>query len=221
MSYLPDIKTRDLLGKKEIIIYPYFDNFQGPNCYYCHIGPNFLVPKATKKEFDPLIKNEKDDFFKKELHRDQFILGPHAFVLAESFELFGVDELHAIRLFNSSSLARCGIGHMALGMINPGCGKDDPVRITLELVNNSPFPVKLIPSTIVKDKVVFGTEVFKVSVLNMESKPQTDYADWKNSVFASDKGPVSSKMHLRYEKTREFQLKDNLCPKYGKGSSPK
>lgn len=210
MSYIPDRKVKELVEKNKIIIYPYFENFQGPNCYYCHIGENFLVPKATVKEFDPLINNIQKDFFENEIHPDYFILEPHSFVLAESFEFFGTDKLHTIRLFNSSSLARCGVGHLALGMINPGCGKEDPIKITLELFNQSPFPVKIIPTKTVGDTVVFGTEVFKVSILEMDSKPQIGYSEWKDGIFASDKGPVGSKMHLRYQKSNEFKLQDSL-----------
>jgi len=196
MSIVPDKNIKKLIKNGEINILPYFDLHQGPNCYYCHIGENFLVPKKIKKEINPL-STDSTHLFRRVKTPDSYILNPGKFVLAESFEKFGVSNKYIIRLYNSSSLARSGIGHLALGMINSGCGVEKPIRITLELFNASPFQIKLVPSTIKKDRVKFGTEVFKISVDRMTTSSSISYSKWEQGIFGSDETVIGSKMHKR------------------------
>lgn len=200
MSYLADREIKLLLRSKSAIIDPYFDYFQGPTCYYCHIGNDFLVPKDTLKVLDPMVRYNKKDFFNSISTEKEFILRPQTYILVESFEFFGINNNHTIRIFNSSSLARCGIGHLALGMINPGCGIQKPIKITLELFNSSPFPIKLIPTNIVGNKIIYGTEIFKIAILKINKSVKRSYGDWDQGIFKKDQTATSSKMHLRYKK---------------------
>lgn len=209
MAYLPDNKIVDLLTNKKLIIEPYFDFFQGPNCYYCHIGNNFLIPQSSNDILDPLSGEVNKKYYKHITCETEYIFQPKSFLLAESFESFGVNNEYTIRLFNSSSLARCGIGHLALGMINPGCGITDPIKITLELVNYSSFPIKLTPTKIIGDEVIFGTEIFKVSIAKLESPVTKSYNKWSHAIFKDDKSVMASKMHLRYSNNR-LKIRDKF-----------
>jgi len=210
MSYLSDRQIKSAVNRGNIKIIPYFDYFQGPSCYYCHLGKKFLVPKNNKIPYNPLLKNKQDDYFEEIITNIPIVLEPNKFILAEIFEMLGTDVSSVIRIFNSSSLARCGIGHMALGMVNPGCGYDSPVRLTLELVNNAPFPVILTPTTIMDGRINFGTEVLKISIVKMDKNSSQSYDKWHAQLFSTDKEVTSSKMYRRYEDMPVFKIGENF-----------
>ena len=129
------------------------------------------------------------------------------FILAETFESFSTGDGHIIRLFNSSSLARLGVSHCATGMVNPGCGKNGPIKLTLELVNNSPFTIILQPTIISKNKIkTLGTEVLKVGVLKIGKKVKKSYSDWSGALYGEDKEVKLSWMHKRYDNLDELAI---------------
>lgn len=187
---------RKLVGNNEIKIEPYSQEFQGPNLYYCHLGSNLLIPKSDRLADTAQLD---DDLYEKKEIEEYYDLRPGEFILAETFETFSTDKKHAIRLFNSSSLARLGIAHCAAGMINPGCGLKVPVRLTLELVNTGPFIVRLHPT--VQNKLTgelekVGTEVLKVAVISHE-EVDVAYEDWSGSLYGSDENVSGSKIDRR------------------------
>lgn len=200
MSILSDIEVTSLINKGEVIIDPYFKEFLGPNLYYCHLGDKFLIPKKISK-VNPLEEVTKD-IFDEVYTTKTFDLEPGGFVLAETFEYLGVSSKYVIRLLNSSSLARVGISQAALGMINPGCGMEKPVKLTLELVNNAPFAVTLVPTTIDSEgMVIWGTEVLKIAVEKMSKTPSIPYDKWKSAVYHIDQKPSGPKMKGRFKIT--------------------
>lgn len=210
MCILPDFLIKDLVEKEEIIIDPYFSIFQGPSCYYCHLGKTFYIPKRKKSFLDPLDSSTLKELFKVVHAKDFIIMNPGDFLLAETFEFFGVSKYYAIKLLNSSSLARCGISHAALGMINPGCGFKDPIRLTLELVNNFPRPIKLTPTIVPPNgKIRWGTEVLKISIIKMEAPPKTPYNEWEYGVYKYDKSVTGPKMVNRFKKSKKLYLPNN------------
>ena len=200
MAILSDLQIKNKLKSGQIIIDPYFDVFLGPNLYYCHLGDTILKPKKQQDNFvcDPLKQTSGDLY--EEIHiKDEYIIHPQEFVLATVFEYLGTDGSHVIRLLNSSSFARVGISQAALGMINAGCGIKNPVRLTLELINNFQYPVVLKPTFIKKDgSVDFGTEVLKIVVEELSDKPSVLYDDWKHGVYSGDKKAVGPKMAGRF-----------------------
>jgi deoxycytidine triphosphate deaminase len=206
MGYLNSEQIKEAVKRKKIVIDPYFDFFQGPNLYYCHLGRHFLVPKKGRKAVDPMISNDSKNF-RKVTTDHEIIIKSGQFLLAETFEFFYASDDMVIRLFNSSSLARVGVSHCALGMINPGCGKYKPVRLTLELVNNAPYPVCFRPTVVKNRKVIrWGTEVLKVGIVPMDKKVNTSYSDWKSAIYQDDVKVQGSKMHIRYSVSKEFIL---------------
>lgn len=211
--YCNDKKVKKLIDEKKVIISPYFDDMQWPVSYYCHLWENLLIPQKTDEIYDPLSKNNK--FFIKNKIIDHYILEPNKFVLCESFEFFWVDDEHMIRLFNSSSLARSWIMHLSLWMINPWCWywSNWPIKLTLELYNCSPFPIKLIPTKILNWKIEYWTEILRIAVQNVW-KVNNSYENWKNSIYNKDKWVSESKMNLR-KNSWEFILPIDYI-EYGK-----
>lgn len=180
-----------------IRIYPYLEKFQGPNLYYCHLGSNLLLPQKGKLAD---TKNLPNDLYKKQKIDKFYDLHPGEFILAETFETFMTDTNHIIRLFNSSSLARLGAVQCAVGMINPGCGIEEPTRLTLEITNTGPFIIRLYPTKVDKRSGEItdpGTEVLKVGIANHESV-QTAYDDWVGALYGTDKTVAGSKIDRRF-----------------------
>ncbi len=203
MSIFSDHQVKDLVAEGEIVIDPYFDVFQGPNCYHCHLGNKFkkISPRYVKGNgfFDPLEK-VPDDFYQEFKVEDEYIIKPGEFTLGETFEYFGAGADYVIKLLNSSSIARIGISQAALGMINAGCGIKKPIKLTLELINNAPIPIKLRITKINDKGVVFwGTEVLKVVIEQMNSKPKRPYDEWKYGVYSSDSKVEGTKMANRFD----------------------
>ncbi len=185
-----------LIEQGNIKIDPYYKKFQGPNMYYCHLGSNILIPKEGKLAD---TKNLDKDLYSKKSIKDYYDLKPGEFILAETFETFMTDKSHIIRLFNSSSLARLGVIHCAVGMINPGCGTEAPIRLTLELTNTSPFVVRLYPTRVNKTTVKveeFGTEVLKVAVATHQ-ETIIAYENWDGAIYGSDRTVMGSKIDKR------------------------
>jgi len=209
MAILADKQIRKMVEKKELIIDPFFPDLLGPNLYYCHLGNKFLRPKSGVSVFDPLTMESKNIF--EEIKTDEaIVLEPQGFILAETFEFLGVDSKHIVKLMNSSSLARCGVSHAAVGMINAGCGMKKPIKLTLELVNNSPFGVVLTPTVVREDgKINWGTEVLKIAVMTMDEEPENAYDNWKHAVYNVDQKPSGSKMKGRFDSNKFFIIPDD------------
>ena len=103
---------------------------------------------------------------------------------------------HAIRLFNSSSLARLGVVQCAVGMVNPGCGVKDRHRITLELANTGPFTIRLYPTIENKGETQWGTEVLKIGVIDHE-ETDTNYEDWFGALYGVQESVTGSRIDQR------------------------
>lgn len=207
MSVFPDDKVVALVNKGDVIIDPYFDVFQGPNCYHCHLGANFYKPAKGLGLIDPLDKPTIENSFHHIVSRYPIVMNPGDFLLAETFEFLGTSSNQVIKLLNSSSLARVGISQAALGMINAGCGFPNPVRITLELINNNCCPIVLTPTRVKKNgMIIWGTEVLKIAVEKMESRPKVSYGQWTNAAYHNDKTVALSKMANRFKGSENLIL---------------
>lgn len=214
MSIFSDIQVKKMVLDKKIIIDPYFEVFQGPNCYHCHLGNKFKrINKKyieSKFVFDPL-EEAPDDLYQEFETNEEYVLAPGEFILGETFEYFGTDANYVIRLLNSSSIARVGISQAALGMINAGCGITKPIKLTLELVNNAQIPIKMRTTKINKDgKIFWGTEVLKVVVEKMDSKPEHPYDEWKFGVYSRDEKVTGTKMASRFDDKNLTIPKDSI-----------
>lgn len=191
--YLNSLSFKQLIDSSAVAIIPYDKKFQGPNLYYCHLGGRVLVPRSGLADTRDLAQ----DLYEHKEIGEYYDLKPGEFILAETFEEFSTDTSHAIRLFNSSSLARLGVSHCAQGMINPGCGVKQPIRLTLELVNNSNFTVRLYPTKRNKNNIKWGTEVLKIAIVEHE-KTDIAYEDWRGALYGSHEKVQGSLIDKRF-----------------------
>ena len=185
--------VKELIRTNQLIIDPFIDEFQGPNCYYCHLGNRFYIPKKINKIID--IENISDFSECFELHEnaESIILNPNEFILTETFEFLGVNKNHIIRFFNPTTTARWGIYHAGLGFVNAGCGYPSPMKPTLELINLGKNPLKLTCSSIQNGKVIFGTEILKIYVTPLSEGASQSYT----GVYGSDQGVTLPKKNSR------------------------
>lgn len=147
-----DIKAK--LESKEIIIDPFDPACVQPASYDLHLDHEFRVFKPHKIE---VIDTKKPvTGYMEKIHIEEggsFVLHPGSFALALIQEVTGVDNKHVGRLEGKSSLARMGlIIHTTAGFLDPG----NCLRLTLELFNASPLPIKLYPGMKVA-QLVFET----------------------------------------------------------------
>lgn len=213
MSVFADHQVKKLVDKKEVIIDPYFDLFQGSNCYHCHLGSNFKRINPKLSSLDPLSEGVEEIYEDFEI-KDSYKMKPGEFLLGETFEYLGTNLNYVIKLLNSSSLARVGISQAALGMINAGCGMKNPIRLTLELINNSPIPIVLKPTKILRGgKIVWGTEVLKIAVYKMDKPPSVSYDRWKYGVYSRDSTVAGSKMAGRFTDNNCYIPNDSIYKK--------
>ena len=156
---------------------------------------------------------ENSDYCTKTITNEPYIMKPGEFLLAQTFEKLSVDNQHIINYFNSSSLARIGISQGALGFMPAGNGWiNGALSVTLELINNSPFPIKLYPTVIDNNgNINFGTEVLKITVSKIFGNISVSHDNWKYSVYAKSNDVTSSKLSNRFNNSNEiFNINKNI-----------
>lgn len=140
---LSDKSIKAKLKTGEIKIEPFSEEFLQSASYDLHLDNHFLV---FSRENNSLIdvKKPMDDMMKsvEVSDEDGYIIHPGEFVLANVREITGVDDKHVGRLEGKSSLGRIGLViHVTAGFLDPG----NSLRLTLEIVNLSPLPIKIYP----------------------------------------------------------------------------
>ncbi len=127
----------------EIVIEPFSEEFLQPASYDLHLDKFFLT--FNKESIGIVdVKNKPKNLMKEIVvdEKDGFVIHPNEFVLANVKEIIGVDSKHVGRLEGKSSLGRLGlIVHATAGFLDPG----NKLRLTLELANVSPIPIKIYP----------------------------------------------------------------------------
>ena len=202
MSVLNDVEIKKLVKERKIIIDPYFEDFQGPNNYYCHLGNKYYKSKKTDKIIDIENLDDVNNCFELFENQNEIILKPGEFILTETFEYLGADNSHIIRLYNTTTLARWGIYHAGLGFVNAGCGYKEPIKLTLELVNLSKNEIKLKCSNIKDGEINYGTEVLKICVVPLSNEAENGY----NGIYNGDKSVTLPKMK-KYDKKYKIDEK--------------
>lgn len=140
---LSDKSVKAKLKTGEIKIEPFSEEFLQSASYDLHLDSHFLVFSRennslidVKKPMDKLMKKVEVD------EEEGYIIHPGEFVLANVQEITGVDDSHVGRLEGKSSLGRIGLViHVTAGFLDPG----NCLRLTLEMVNLSPLPIKIYP----------------------------------------------------------------------------
>lgn len=138
---LSDIDIKKALASGKITVDPLFPNSLQPASIDLHLGADFLVFKTSqhicidpKEPLEDLMQEVAID------SKNQFIIHPGEFALGLTYETVGVASDMVGRLEGKSSLGRIGIIiHATAGYLDPG----NKLKMTLELHNISPLPVKL------------------------------------------------------------------------------
>src|SRR3989338_3540406 len=142
MAILSDRDIKEKVKTGEITIEPFDTKNLQPASYDLHLDHEFRVYKPhTTEIIDPKISIQG---MMEEIHLEEgkyFVLHSGSFALALIKEKTGVDKKHVGRLEGKSSLARLGlIIHTTAGFLDPG----NCLKLTLELFNASPIPIKLL-----------------------------------------------------------------------------
>ncbi len=140
---LSDRSIKAKLESGEISIEPFSTEFLQPASYDLHLDKNILVFDTVKHQLIDIKKPVEDLMIRHEINEmEGYVLNPGDFVLANVSEVTGVDSRHVGRLEGKSSLARMGlIIHATAGFLDPG----NKLRLTLEIANLSPLPIKIYP----------------------------------------------------------------------------
>lgn len=202
MSVANDLETKKLVKENKIIIDPYFEDFQGPNCYYCHLGNRYYKSKKSNEIIDISKTCDTNQYFELFENQNEIILKPGEFILTETFEYLGADNSHIIRLYNTTTLARWGIYHAGLGFVNAGCGDKNPIKLTLELVNLSKNDLRLKCTNIRNGIIDYGTEVLKICVVPLSAEAGMGY----RGMYNGDKSVTLPKIK-KYE--NEYRIDNN------------
>lgn len=176
-----DIKKKIKSG--EICIEPFSEEFLQPASYDLRLDKYFLV--FNKENIGMLDVKNKEENLMREIVADKddgFVIHPNEFVLANVKEITGVDDKHVGRLEGKSSLGRLGlIVHATAGFLDPG----NKLRMTLELANVSPVPIKIYPDM----------KIAQIAFEEMSSKCLRSYGDKKlNSKYTGDMKVKESQM---------------------------
>lgn len=186
---LSDKSIKNKLKTGEIIIEPFNPKDLQPTSYDLHLGSDFLRFN-TKKHSEIDVKKPVSDLMEK-VHLDEngsITLQPGDFILAHTVEITGVDDKHVGRLEGKSSLARLGlIIHTTAGFLDPG----NCLRMTLEIVNLSPLPIKLYA----------GMKVAQMAFEQVDQKVSKPYGHKSlNSKYYKDSSVSESKYYLNFKK---------------------
>ncbi|MEV3921019.1 dCTP deaminase [Actinomadura coerulea] len=152
----------------------YFRVFE--NHRYPHIDPAVEQPDLTR-----LVEVDADE---------AFVLHPGEFVLASTYEVFGLPEDLAARLEGKSSLGRLGLlTHSTAGWIDPGFNG----HVTLELSNVATLPIKLWP----------GMKIGQMCLFRTSSPAEYPYGSAKyGSRYQDQRGPTPSRSYQNFHRTK-------------------
>ncbi|HNW33152.1 MAG TPA: dCTP deaminase [Candidatus Dojkabacteria bacterium] len=180
---LSDKSIKDSLKKGEIVIEPFSEEFLQPASYDLHLDRYFMIFKEGEGKVIDVKKNIDNLMEEIEIGMGEaFVLKPGQFALANVKEVTGVDSRHVGRLEGKSSLARIGLLiHATAGFLDPG----NKLRLTLELVNTSPLPIKIYE----------GMKVAQLAFEELDSNCEKPYgSDKLNSKYTGDTKVKTSQM---------------------------
>lgn len=185
---LSDRQIKEKVRSGEIVLVPFSEEFVQPASYDLHLDNDFRVFKPHQTEVIDTKKSVKGIMEEAVIPEDgAFVLHPGSFALALVREKTGVDNKHVGRLEGKSSLARLGlIIHTTAGFLDPG----NCLKLTLELFNASPLPIKLYP----------GMKVAQIAFEELGGECERPYGHSElGSKYYGAEGIQESKMYLNFD----------------------
>lgn len=177
-----DIKRA--LNDGHIKIDPFEEKSVQPASVDFRLGDVFYEYEETNthRVIDPRKDNS---WLMNRLCGDEINLGPGQFMLGSTIERVTLSNSVVSRIEGKSSLGRLGLTvHSTAGFIDPG---NTDLSITLELFNQSPFPIRLYK----------GMYICQLSFQWTDSPCAVPYGPLRNSRYFGDHEPVPSKIHLK------------------------
>lgn len=186
---LCDKSIKKKIKTGEIVIKPFKEEFLQPASYDLHLDNKILV--FDTNGYGYIDVKEKSTNLMREIvvsEEDGFFIPPRGFVLANIKEVTGVDGKHVGRLEGKSSLARLGlIIHTTAGFLDPG----NKLRLTLEMVNLSPLPIKIYP----------GMKIAQLAFEELDGECERPYGSKElKSKYFGDMSVSGSKMWKNFKK---------------------
>ncbi|GAA3954355.1 dCTP deaminase [Actinomadura viridis] len=188
---LSDRDIRSELESGRVRIEPYDPGMVQPSSVDVRLDRFFRVFENHRyPHIDPAI--EQSDLTRMvEVGGDEaFVLHPGEFVLASTYEVFGLPNDLAARLEGKSSLGRLGLlTHSTAGWIDPGFSG----HVTLELSNVATLPIKLWP----------GMKIGQMCLFRTSSPAEYPYGSAKyGSRYQDQRGPTPSRSYLNFHRTQ-------------------
>lgn len=195
IGLLPDWLIEAAVDRGEIKIEPFFVENIEPASLDLTLGPEFLIPHAYRSGrprnsadgpdstliVDP-VNMGTEPMWSPLLAPTSYTLRPGHFVLASTRETITLGRQYSGELRGKSSWARLGLQvHITAAWIDPGFSG----TITLELVNQGPWLLRLRP----------GMKVGQLAVYRMSHPCQRPYgASGRRSHYQGSTGPVPSRV---------------------------
>jgi dCTP deaminase len=188
---LSDRDIRSELGSGRVKIDPFESSMVQPSSVDVRLDRYFRVfenhryphidPAEEQSDLTRLVEVEADE---------AFVLHPGEFVLASTYEVFGLPDDLAARLEGKSSLGRLGLlTHSTAGWIDPGFSG----HVTLELSNVATLPIKLWP----------GMKIGQMCLFRTSSPAEYPYgAERHGSRYQGQRGPTPSRSYLNFHRTK-------------------
>lgn len=183
---LSDKGIRKALKAGEITIDPFEDENLQPASYDLHMSKTLLLFDRGNNSLIDIRKPMESLMVEHEMSDEGYILHPKEFVLGNIKEITGVDAGHVGFLHGKSSLARIGLLiHATAGLLDPG----NELRLTLEMYNLSPLPIKLYPDM----------KIGQITFEKIDDKCERPYGSkGLNSKYKGDMTVQGSKMYKNY-----------------------
>jgi len=185
---LSDIEIIEGVENGTIFIEPFSKDCVQPASYDLHLDNEFRVYKPHKTELIDTKKSVSGFMENIRIEDDEsFVLHPGSFALALIKEKTGVNAAHVARLEGKSSIGRLGLLiHTTAGFLDPG----NNLKLTLELFNASPLPIKLYP----------GMKIAQIAFLRLGKESVRPYgSEGLGSKYYGDEGIQESKIHLTFK----------------------
>ncbi len=183
---LSDKSIRKAIRSGQITLDPFNEKDLQPASYDLHIDKHLMFFDTEHNEMIDIKKPMENLMVEYEMDKDGYILQPKEFILGNIKEITGVDDNHVAFLHGKSSLARIGLLiHVTAGLLDPG----NTMRLTLEMYNLSPLPIKLYP----------GMKIGQITFERISDKCERPYGSkGLNSKYKGDMRVQGSKMYKNY-----------------------
>lgn len=178
-TVLTDRQIKRLIKNGTIFIDKYDPALVNPASLDVRLSKHFSKLKCTAYTIDPL---DKESYSYESFEAPAVFLPPQGSIIASTEEVIGLPDWISYRLIGKSSLARLFIDNSSFGA---WAEADFKGSLVLEIVNNSPYDIKLTAG------MPIGQLVFQA-----HSRCETPYSKKKNSKYMNQR-PATGSMYWK------------------------